>query len=51
MPIKRVPVEFELTDFPQYVELEGERYEIDRVNRLRDNGSSALLIIYKGKHA
>ena len=49
MVIHQIPVEFEIEGLPQYMELEDKIYEINRVNRLSENGSSSLLIIYQEK--
>lgn len=50
MSIKSLATEFEITGFPQYVDVEAKLYEIEKVNRLRDVSGSSLVIIYREKN-
>lgn len=50
MPIKQIDTEFEITGFPQYVDVESEIYELKKINRLKDHSGSSLVIIYREKN-
>lgn len=49
MPIHQIPTEFEINDFPRYVDVEGMQYEIANMHRLRDQEQSSLLVVYREK--
>jgi len=51
MPIKKIPVDFDIENFPQYADVGSRLYKIDRITRVSDGktNTSVLLIVYKGE--
>ena len=50
MPIKSVPIDFDVENFPQYADVGNRLYKIEKITRVSEkDGASALLIVYKEK--